>query len=221
MNDWEVTEIARFLQLLSTFPRILNGVDKPIWLLHNKGVFTVKSFYWKKNNNQSTTGFWPWKQIWKVTSPLKVSCFVWLTIRRACLTHEVLQGKRMQICSRCFMCDQDAESNFHLFLHCKTATKLWDMFLNILGVSWVMPKSTMELLNCWKGISSRGSKENWWMTIPACIWWTLWKERNTRCFEGKSSNIQKIQSQSLSLLYFWCKQELGDIVALVDFIGNL
>ncbi|KAG5600195.1 hypothetical protein H5410_031565 [Solanum commersonii] len=65
----------------------------------------------------------------------------------------------------------------------------------ILGASWVMPKSTMELLTSWKGIGSRGSKENWWMIIPACIWWTLWKERKTKCFEGKSSNIQKIKSQ--------------------------
>lgn len=89
--------------------------------------------------------------------------------------------KQMQIYSRCFMCDQDAESNNHLFLHCKIATKLWDMFLGILGIIWVMPKSTMELLKSWKGNGSSGSKENFgWMII---IWWTLWEERNTRCFE--------------------------------------
>lgn len=76
MNDWEVSEIARPLQMLNMFPGLLNGDDKLIWLPHNKGIFTVKSCYWKKNNGRSATGFWPLKQIWKVTGPLKVSCFI-------------------------------------------------------------------------------------------------------------------------------------------------
>ncbi|WMV23767.1 hypothetical protein MTR67_017152, partial [Solanum verrucosum] len=68
----------------------------------------------------------------------------------------------------------------------------------------------------------RRSTEDWWELIPACIWWTLWKERNARCFEGKSNNIEKIRMNNLSLLYFWCKQDMrGDIELFVDFIDNL
>ncbi|WMV53851.1 hypothetical protein MTR67_047236 [Solanum verrucosum] len=48
-----------------------------------------------------------------------------------------------------------------------------------------MPRTTFEVLTHWQGIGKRGSKEDWWKNIPACIWWTLWKERNGRCFEGK------------------------------------
>ncbi|KAG5614777.1 hypothetical protein H5410_014601 [Solanum commersonii] len=74
----------------------------------------------------------------------------------------------------------------------------------------------------WKEIGRRHSTEDWWELIPACIWWTLWKERNARCFEDKSNNIEKIRMNSLSLLYFWCKQDMrGDIEHFVDFIGNL
>ncbi|WMV19357.1 hypothetical protein MTR67_012742 [Solanum verrucosum] len=45
--------------------------------------------------------------------------------------------------------------------------------------------------------------------VPACIWWTIWKERNQRCFEGKKSNIQKIKTYCY-LFYFWCKQVVMD-----------
>ncbi|KAG5602468.1 hypothetical protein H5410_033838 [Solanum commersonii] len=90
---------------------------------------------------------------------------------------------------------------------------------------WAMPRHTAELLACWNrdGVQS-GHKERW-KIVPTCIWWTIWKERNQRCFENKSihllllgrnsrhfedksNHIQKIKMNCLSLLYFWCKQKL-------------
>ncbi|WMV53948.1 hypothetical protein MTR67_047333 [Solanum verrucosum] len=107
------------------------------------------------NAGQRQNRIWPWKLTWKIKIPLKVPCFAWLVCRRACLTHEVLQKKGRQICSRCFMCDQEAEVNGHLFLHCKVATNLWNMFFCILGVCWVTPQTTKGLLDSWKEIGRR------------------------------------------------------------------
>lgn len=39
-----------------------------------------------------------------------------------------------------------------------------------------------------------------WNTTPASVCWILWKERNARCFEGKSSKIQKVKMNCLSFL---------------------
>lgn len=119
-------------------------------------------------------------------------------------------------------CEKEAEANNHLFLHCKAAKNLWNMFLAILGVNWVMPGTTKDLLSSWKGIWSRHKEGHWWKTIPAYIWWTLWKERNSRCFEGKRTNLQRIRMNCTSLLFFWWKGSLiGETIDLVDFIGNL
>ncbi|WMV25645.1 hypothetical protein MTR67_019030 [Solanum verrucosum] len=85
-----------------------------------------------------------------------------------------------------------------------------------------MPRTTKDVLYSWEEIGRRGSGEDWWELIPACIWWTLWKERNARCFEDKRNNTQEIRMNCLSLLYFWCKQNMvGNIELFVDFIGNL
>ena len=36
-------------------------------------------------------------------------------------------------------------------------------------------------------------KEERWKIFPACIWWTMWKESNQRCFEGKQNNLQNFK----------------------------
>ena len=140
--------------------------------------------------------------------PPKVACFTWLVCKRACLTHEALQKRGWQICSRCALCEHDADVNAHLFMHCKAAMSLWNMFLCLLGVNWVMLKTTLELLSRWEDIGNRGRKEHWWRTTtPASVWWTLWKERNSRCFYGHNSNLKKIRTNCISFLHFWCKKE--------------
>lgn len=160
LNDWEIEEVAKLLGVLNIFQGVPLRSDKPVWKVHSKGVYTVKSNYRKMNPTLSLTEKWPWKLIWKIDRPLKLSCFAWLAIRKACLTHEILQKKGMQICSRCFMCENEVEINSHLFIHCHKAANLWNMFLSIMGVNWVMPKSTMELLSNWTGIGSRCRKDN-------------------------------------------------------------
>ncbi|KAG5612411.1 hypothetical protein H5410_023692 [Solanum commersonii] len=151
LNDWEVGRVADLLHALNLFPGTVTESDKPVWRLHSRGVFTVKSCYWERNTNHFLTTVWPWKLIWKI----------------------------------------------------KIATDLWNMFVCILGVNWTMPRTTFEVLTHWQGVGKRGSKEDWWKNIPACIWWTLWKERNGRCFEGKVSSPEEIKMRCLSLLYFW------------------
>ena len=105
------------------------------------------------------------------------------------------------------MCEQEAEVNSHLFLHCKMATDLWNMLVCILGVNWTMPRTTFEVLTHWQGIGNRGSKEDWWKNVPLAFGGHYGK-KGTRGFEGRVSSSQMIKTRSLSLLYFWCKQDL-------------
>ncbi|CAN4128418.1 unnamed protein product [Withania somnifera] len=54
-----------------------------------------------------------------------------------------------------------------------------------------------------KGVNS--NQEERWKVIPGCIWWTIWEERNKRCFKNKSSHSLKIKLKCWVLMYFRCK----------------
>lgn len=156
------------------------GADSLTWKGGNRLSFSVKGAYFLLCSLGAHQVIWPDKQIWKVTSPCKVSCFVWLVANKACLTPENLQKKDWHLVSRCLLCNDAQENNSHLFLHCRVTDQLWQLFLTLGKVKWVMPGITLDLLRCWN--NSAGSKAKWWKVMPISIWWTVWRERNVRCF---------------------------------------
>ncbi|XP_060197502.1 probable glycosyltransferase At3g07620 [Lycium barbarum] len=154
---------------------------------------------------------WPWRMIWKNKIPYKVNCFSWLLAKEAVLTHENLNKRGFHLCSRCYLCGEQAETVNHLFfLHCKVTDQLWQFFLKIKKINWVKSGSIKEVMKCWNRDGNAAKKEERWKIVPASIWWTVWKERNQRCFEDKQSSKQKMKMNCLAIYYFWCKQEMLD-----------
>lgn len=53
-----------------------------------------------------------------------------------------------------------------------------------------------------------------------CIWWSIWIERNKRCFV--QSSLQILKMNCLGLFYFWCEQILlaqtEDVFDVLDFL---
>ncbi|KAG5606996.1 hypothetical protein H5410_028488, partial [Solanum commersonii] len=62
-------------------------------------------------------------------------------------------------------------------------------------------------LACWNRDGNQSGHRERWKIVPACIWWTIWLERNQRCFENKSCSMEKMKLKCLALFYFWCKHE--------------
>uniref|UniRef100_A0A0V0I102 Putative ovule protein n=1 Tax=Solanum chacoense TaxID=4108 RepID=A0A0V0I102_SOLCH len=88
---------------------------------------------------------WPCKSIWKTKLSPKVICFSWLALLEASLTQDNLIGRKIHIVNRCFLCHQALETNRHL-LHCPVATGIWNMFISVFGLKWVMPRSFKDAL---------------------------------------------------------------------------
>lgn len=123
--------------------------------------------------------------------------------------------------SRCYLCEEQLETVNHLFLHCRWADQLWRIFSSLRKINWVKPRDIEQLLSCWINVGA-ATKEERWKIVPACIWWTIWRERNQRCSEDKKSNIQTFKMNCLALYYFWCKQEvLGQAEDLFDVLDYL
>ncbi|KAF3617935.1 hypothetical protein FXO38_33691 [Capsicum annuum] len=97
----------------------------------------------------------------------------------AVLTQENLMKRGITICPRCFLCGENEETVNHLFLHCKITGLLWRVFLNLRGVSWCMPGKITEALLSWDLVGMQAKSRSKWRIVPASIWWSIWKERNS------------------------------------------
>jgi len=207
LNDWEVNRMVELLNILERYKELSNSEDKLIWAPDTQGKFSVGIAYRNSQRTHTQSSYWPWKMIWKVKVPFKVACFTWLLAKQVVLTQDNRMKKGLDLCSRCFFCECETETINHLFLHCKETMKLWQIFINKRGISWSMPGNIKEALACWNRDGNQSGHRERWKIVPACIWWTIWLERNQRCFENKSCSMEKMKLKCLALFYFWCKHE--------------
>ncbi|WMV11609.1 hypothetical protein MTR67_004994, partial [Solanum verrucosum] len=222
LNDWEIDRVADLLNRIDDFNGTTAEPDTLRWKHNIDGQFSVKRVYKMEERVQCRGQPKIWRNLWNSPSPTKVKCFTWLVVKRACLTQEVLKKKGAIIVSRCFLCNETNETNSHLFLHCTFTAQLWSLFLNITKTSWTMPEHTADLLSCWMKRGGSKSQKKWWRIIPQCIWWTVWRERNGRCYEDRSNSIQKVKWNCIISFYFWCKEVgLEDIDQFVDILRSL
>ncbi|WMV58330.1 hypothetical protein MTR67_051715 [Solanum verrucosum] len=140
---------------------------------------------------------WPWKQIWKSRIPHKVSFFVWSMAKEAVRNIDNVMKRGRTLCSRCFLCGETSETVNHLFLHCKYTHHLWRIFL----ASKASPRQCQEggALLCWEEAGVHAKDRGRWRIIPGAIWWAVWKERNSRCFESIENNVQKVKLNCILL----------------------
>lgn len=99
--------------------------------------------------------------------------FCLVSLQKSLFDSRSTTKKSKEIYSGWFMCAQNAEVNSHLFLQYKTAANLWNMFVCILGVSWVAPKTTKGMLRLLDRDRKRRNGGRLVGTDSASIWWTL------------------------------------------------
>jgi mannosylglycoprotein endo-beta-mannosidase len=151
---------------------------------------------------------------------MRVSFFVWEAMHGKILTSDNLRRRGICIADWCYLCRGDGESVDHVLLHCSLARGLWNHILLIANFHWVMPEKVVDVLWCWHRRLHNPFAKAIWRMIPSCIWWCLWRERNSRCFEGVSLSLDKLQSLLLLTLYSWASAMLGcPFVDFHDFIS--
>ena len=138
LNDWEIEEVERFRQTLCDQNFNPSGED----MLLLKGVkekgFSVKIMY--KGLDPSPTIEFPYRSVWNPVVPPKIGFFAWEATWGKVLRLDQLKRHEMTLANICFLCEEDEESIDHLLIHCKSAEMLWNLFLSIVGASWVFPR---------------------------------------------------------------------------------
>ena len=101
------------------------------------------------------------------------------------------------------MCKKSGESVNHLLLHCPFAYDLWSMVWALFGLQWVMPHGVSDLFSSWQGSFGGHRSIDLWRAVPHCVLWCIWRERNSRCFEGKERSTSDLKSLLLHSLLEW------------------
>ena len=220
VQDWELEMIESFMTLIYS-SRIRPGVaDSLCWNPSSRGLFEVRSFYSILIHPISQDSF-PWKGVWKAKVPPRVAFFVWTSALGKILTTDNLRKRRVMIQDWCCMCKSSGESVNHLLLHCPVAWELWSMVLILFGITWVMPRGVVDLLNCWHGPRSKSEAGKIWKMTPHCLMWCIWQERNDRTFNGVEKSIPALKLHLLLTLLSWAKaSHLDSSCSLSDMIDQ-
>ena len=73
----------------------------------------------------------------------------------------------------CYICQHCAESIYHLLLYCEVATELWNVFLQLFGLSWVMLRKVSDSLGSWRGQLGNRCALHRWRLVTLCMMWCL------------------------------------------------
>ena len=194
--------------------------DTLCWNPSSRGIFEVCSYYYVLIQPHPEENF-PWKCVWKAKVPPRVAFFTWTAALGKILTTENLRKRRVIILDWCCMCKSSGESTNHLLLHCPVAWELWSMVCILFGTPWVMPRSVVDLLTCWKGSLGNSEAGKVWKMIPHCIMWCLWRERNDRTFNGVEKSIPALKFYFLHTLLDWSKASHLDFSSSLSDLVDL
>ena len=100
------------------------------------------------------------------------------------LTLDRLLLRGVQLPNCCFLCGCEKENVNHILLHCIVTRALWDIIFGLIDINWVFPETVKEALISWRGLFVGKKRKKIWKSIPLCIFWMVWKERNRLAFRG-------------------------------------
>ena len=107
----------------------------------------------------------------------------------------------------------------HLLIHCKSEKMLWDLFLTMVGISWVFPHSVLHTLLAWQGGAVEKKRRKLWTAAPSCIFWALWCARNKLVFENEAITAQSIKINFISNLWVWANMfSNANTNSVIDFL---
>jgi hypothetical protein len=173
VQDWEVEVVLAFYSKLYETRRHVGRVDRICWTPAKRKCFEVSSFFGVlspvSDRYEVGCSSFPWKGIWKVKVPFRVSFFIWTASLGKILTLDNLRKRGLIVMDWCCMCKRSGESINHLLLHCEVACSLWSVIFTLFEVKWVMNGRVLDLMACWKG--QRGNKMvmKVWRMAPLCL----------------------------------------------------
>ena len=85
-----------------------------------------------------------------------------------------------------------------------------------------MPSKIDETLFSWEEAGIGATNRERWRMTPVCIWWTMWRERNDRCFENRDNNLQEVKLKCILWYCFGCTNVyFNETESIIDGLGSI
>lgn len=190
-----VDHIAQFCTLWEKLSQVElrdDLADDIKWNLTTNGTYSSASAYKVQFEGAVATNMK--KVIWGNWAPPKCKFFAWLINKNRVWTADRLQRRGWPNCNLCQLCKREPETAAHIMFQCRFSMRIWNAVR-----CWL---DTPELDTAdWAGISS---VHEWWTravlghghrgkavsSLIMLVSWEVWKERNARVFQKKSSKCQ-------------------------------
>ncbi|KAL9672928.1 hypothetical protein QQ045_029181 [Rhodiola kirilowii] len=147
-------------------------------------------------------------QLWTGLAPPKVELLIWKIYLGSLPSKMTLYGRmilRRDQNLKCDLCGIEQETTDHLLIHCEWSWKLWSCSLSWWGGVWVVPESAKCLLESWQvgGVSKAFNRM--WKTLCYAILWSIWEERNKRCFKDQTRSVEAVGELVKARVAWWAK----------------
>ena len=100
-QDWELEEMTRFLDYISTV-KVQEGEDSLVWKTERRGKFNVKSYY--RSLRAENSILFPAKEILGSYAPLRTRFFAWEAVWGKISTIDMLLRRGWFMVNRCSLC---------------------------------------------------------------------------------------------------------------------
>ena len=120
--------------------------------------------------------------------------------------------------NRSFLCNKEEKSDDHIFIHCDKTRVVWHLLFSLFGVSWMLPSLVRETLYSWHGSFMGRKTKTVWHITTLCLFWIVWKKRNSRAFDNEEHFDQGIKLIFLCNLWAWSKLFIALGPSIVDFV---
>jgi hypothetical protein len=143
--------------------------------------------------------------VWKSAAPSKVIAFSWqlLINRIPTMDNLALRGFPADINGNCPLCNLNAETAEHLFLHCRVSAKIWYEILRWVDHSSMLPPTLLHSFALLSGCGSGKKGKKGMMLIWHTFVWLIWRARNNRIFNNGSIDADEVIESIKRLSWQW------------------
>ncbi|CAO2047510.1 unnamed protein product [Urochloa humidicola] len=186
------------------------------WRWTADGKYTAASAYLKLQ--EGNIGLQGAKRIWKSWAPPRVKFFMWLATKGRLWTADRRRRHNLDAHDTCLLCEQEPETSEHILVACPYTKELWWSALTALGRACAFPPEPLSPQDWWNHIRRLQplEKRKGTDTLAMLLFWSTWKERNRRLFDGRRCQVQELLFTIRQEGHLWVQagaKHLGDLVS--------